>query len=67
MREKLSVQPSGGKKQGIVPITIKRSPAAPGLESLSLNTMRENAIEIRILSLSMGTTTLARPICRALK
>ena len=44
-----------------VPTTIIASPTAALRESLSLKTTRENPIDTRMLSLSIGTTTLASP------
>lgn len=49
-----------------VPITIRRSPVVDFFVSFSLNTKKENAIVTRMLSLSIGTTTLAGPSCNAL-
>ena len=49
-----------------VPITIRRSPVVDFFVSFSLNTKKEKAIVTRMLSLSIGTTTLAGPSCNAL-
>ena len=56
-----SVQSSSTK----VPATTKVSPTAARGESFSPNTRRENTTVTRMLSLSMGTTTLAGPCCKA--
>lgn len=48
-----------------VPAVRRKSPAPSFLFSLSLNTSQEKRTVIRILSLSMGTTTLAGPSCKA--
>ena len=45
-----------------VPTTISINPAPDFNDSFSWNTTYENAIVTRILSLSMGTTTLAGPV-----
>lgn len=49
-----------------VPPTMSTRPNAAFLLRRSLNTSAEKPIETRMLSLSMGTTTLARPSCSAL-
>lgn len=49
-----------------VPTTMSARPNAAFLLKCSLNTNAEKPMETRILSLSMGTTTLARPSCNAL-
>ena len=49
-----------------VPTTIRHNPTAAFFVRYSLNTMKENAIDTKILSLSIGTTTLAIPSCSAL-
>ena len=56
-----SVQSSSTK----VPATTKVSPTAARGESFSPNTRRENTTVTRMLSLSIGTTTLAGPCCKA--
>ena len=49
-----------------VPPTTATRPAADFFVSFSWNTSHENRIVTRMLSLSMGATTLAGPSCRAL-
>ena len=49
-----------------VPPTTATRPAADFFVSFSWNTRHENRIVTRMLSLSMGATTLAGPSCRAL-
>ena len=49
-----------------VPATIITSPMPDFALSFSLNTMYENAMVTNMLNLSMGTTTLAGPVCSAL-
>ena len=49
-----------------VPTTISTRPKAAFLDRRSLKTIAEKAIDTRILSLSIGTTTLAGPSCSAL-
>jgi hypothetical protein len=49
----------------IVPATIMPSPIADLTVSLSPNATRAKAMETRMLSLSIGTTTLAGPVCSA--
>lgn len=44
-----------------VPATTRISPSSAFLLSFSWNTSQEKRMVMRILSLSMGTTTLARP------
>lgn len=44
-----------------VPIIIKQRPIKAFLVNLSLNTRYENSIEIMMLNLSIGTTTLTIP------
>ena len=48
-----------------VPATIRASPKPERRVSLSWNTRPEKATVTRMLSLSMGATTLAGPSCRA--
>ena len=48
-----------------VPAVISASPAAALAVSRSLRNRREKATVTRMLSLSMGTTTLAGPSCSA--
>ena len=50
-----------------VPATIRARPAADFAVSFSLNTMREKRTVTSMLSLSMGTTAVAGPFCKALK
>ena len=45
-----------------VPATISSNPVPDFNDSFSWNTIYENAIVTRILSLSIGTTTLAGPV-----
>ena len=45
-----------------VPTTIRSSPVPDFNDSFSWNTIYENAMVTRILSLSIGTTTLAGPV-----
>ena len=49
-----------------VPTTMSTRPRAAFLDRCSLNTSAEKPIETKMLSLSIGTTTLARPSCSAL-
>ncbi len=49
-----------------VPPTDSARPNAAFLESLSLNTIAEKAIDTKMLNLSIGTTTLAGPSFNAL-
>ena len=49
-----------------VPAAISTSPHMAFTDSFSLSTMQENATVTNMLSLSMGTTTLARPSRSAL-
>ena len=49
-----------------VPATIRHNPTAAFFVRRSLNTIKENAMDTKILSLSIGTTTLAIPSCSAL-
>lgn len=49
-----------------VPATIRHKPTTAFFVRCSLNTIKENAIDTKILSLSIGTTTLAIPSCNAL-
>ena len=49
-----------------VPATTRVRPRAAFFVSFSWNTSHENRIVTRMLSLSMGATTLAGPSCRAL-
>ena len=49
-----------------VPETIRRSPKNAFTESFSPKTKYENATVTSMLSLSIGTTTLASPSCNAL-
>lgn len=49
----------------MVPARIHSNPNAAFFVSFSLNTTHENAMVTRMLSLSIGTTTLAGPSCRA--
>ncbi len=49
----------------IVPSTISASPALARLPSLSLKARREKAMDTKMLSLSMGTTTLTTPFWMA--
>ena len=51
----------------IVPATKNTSPVAAFLERCSLKTMAEKAIETSMLNLSIGTTALAGPDCKARK
>lgn len=44
-----------------VPQTIRAKPSAAFFVNFSLKTIAENAIETRMLSLSIGTTTVASP------
>ena len=48
-----------------VPITINERPMKAFFDSFSLNTMYENATVTRMLSLSIGTTTLTTPFWSA--
>ena len=48
-----------------VPTVIKIKPSNALLDSFSWNTTREKTIVTSILNLSMGTTTLAGPSCKA--
>lgn len=48
-----------------VPVTMRTRPHPERRVSLSRKTTRENATVTRMLSLSMGTTTLAGPPCKA--
>ena len=49
-----------------VPATISARPTAAFFDSRSLKTSAEKPMDTRMLSLSMGTTTLANPSCSAL-
>ena len=49
-----------------VPAVRRTRPAKDLRSSLSLRNIRENSMVTRMLNLSMGTTTLAGPSCRAL-
>ena len=49
-----------------VPPTMDTRPIDDFTESFSLNTMYEKAIVTNMLNLSIGTTTLADPVCNAL-
>lgn len=49
-----------------VPATISARPTAAFFDSRSLKTSAEKPMDTRMLSLSMGTTTLASPSCSAL-
>ncbi len=44
-----------------VPAVSSAEPTQPLADSFSLNTMRENSTVIKMLSPSIGTTTLTRP------
>lgn len=44
-----------------VPAVSSAGPTQPLADSFSLNTMRENSTAIKMLSLSIGTTTLNCP------
>lgn len=48
-----------------VPVTMRTRPHPERRVSFSRKTTRENATVTRMLSLSMGTTTLAGPSCKA--
>ena len=50
-----------------VPARISTRPRAAFLLNVSFKTRLENRMVTRMLSLSMGTTTLAGPACRARK
>ena len=50
----------------MVPAVIQHNPSAAFLVSFSWNTAQEKIMVTRILSLSIGTTTLAGPSLRAL-
>ena len=55
-----------GRLISMVPTTMRTRPQADFFVSFSPKTIREKAMETRMLSLSMGTTTLASPSCKAL-
>ena len=48
-----------------VPQTRRKRPTSAFFDSFSLNTKYEKPIDIRILNLSIGTTTLTMPFCIA--
>lgn len=50
-----------------VPTVMSISPKTDFLVNFSFKIKYENPIEMRILNLSIGTTTLAGPSCKALK
>lgn len=54
-------------KSNNVPATKSTSPTPDFLVSFSPNTKYEKKIVTRILNLSIGTTTLAGPVCSARK
>ena len=49
----------------MVPAVIMTTPTAAFAVSFSWNTIHENTIVTSMLSLSIGTTTLAGPSCNA--
>lgn len=61
------IQPhqGSGKSMPSVPTTISRSPSAARFVRRSPNTMRANSTVTTMLSLSIGTTTLAGPVWSA--
>ena len=48
-----------------VPQTRMKRPTSAFFDSFSLNTKYEKPMDIRILNLSIGTTTLTMPFCIA--
>ena len=48
-----------------VPQTKRKRPTSAFFDSFSLNTKYEKHMDIRILNLSIGTTTLTMPFCIA--